>query len=163
MKTVVRLEHVNTIHVRDLLIRFAIELRLTACLQIPGSYWGEEEAGLIGNILYARTDTPVHSVLHESCHYICMPPSMRESLHTTAGGDYNEENAVCYLQVLLADHLQWDSRQQMLEDMDAWGYTFRLGSSQAWFDGDADDARQWLLDAGLVSAANKPTWCVRQT
>lgn len=37
---------------------------------IPGSFWGDSEAGLIRNILYVRPETPVHSALHEACHYI---------------------------------------------------------------------------------------------
>src|SRR5690606_8170619 len=32
---------------------------------IPGSYWGEPEAGIIGSNVYVRGDTPVHSMLHE--------------------------------------------------------------------------------------------------
>ena len=31
----------------------------------PGSYWGDSEAGLRGNALYVRADTPLHSLLHE--------------------------------------------------------------------------------------------------
>jgi hypothetical protein len=34
--------------------------------------------------------------------------------------------------------------------MDAWGYTFRLGSAARWFAEDADDARRWLLARGLI-------------
>ena len=68
---------------------------------IPGSYWGESEAGLKGERLYARLDTPVHSVLHEASHYICMTPERRARLDRDAGGDDDEESAVCYLQVLL--------------------------------------------------------------
>jgi hypothetical protein len=34
--------------------------------------------------------------------------------------------------------------------MDTWGYTFRLGSAQAWFDNDAEDARAWLCARGLL-------------
>ena len=33
----------------------------------------------------------------------------------------------------------------MMQDMDSWGYSFRLGSAQAWFERDAEDARHWLL------------------
>ena len=29
-------------------------------------------------------------------------------------------------------------------DMDAWGYTFRLGSARAWFERDAEDAAAFL-------------------
>ena len=40
-----------------------------------------------------------------------------------------------------------------MHDMDAWGYTFRLGSTRAWFEQDADDARQWLAERGLLDLA----------
>ena len=33
---------------------------------IPGSYWGGAEAGLIGDTLFWRADTPLHSALHEA-------------------------------------------------------------------------------------------------
>ena len=46
----------------------------------------------------------------------------------------------------------------MMSDMDAWGYTFRLGSSQAWFEQDADDARDWLLSRSLIGPDNQPSW-----
>lgn len=117
---------------------------------IPGSYWGDSEAGLIGNRLYLRDDTPLHSALHEACHYLCMDDARRAQLHTDAAGDYDEENAVCYLQIILADRISGYSRQQMFADMDAWGYSFRLGSAQAWFEQDAEDARNWLLRRGLL-------------
>lgn len=128
---------------------------------IPGSFWGDEEAGLIGNRLHARADTPVHSILHEACHYICMDSERRTGLDTNAGGDYDEENAVCYLQILLADELPGMGRQRMWVDMDAWGYSFRLGSAQAWFEQDAEDARAWLLGYGLIDEDDRPTWELR--
>jgi hypothetical protein len=130
-------------------------------MPIPGSYWRETEAGLIGNCVYARPDTPLHSILHEGCHYICMAPERRESLHTDAGGDDPEENAVCYLQILLADELPGFGRDRMMADMDRWGYSFRLGSAQAWFERDADDARDWLIREGLITAEERPTWRLR--
>jgi hypothetical protein len=125
---------------------------------IPGSYWGESEAGLIGHRLYLRNDTPLHSVLHEASHFVCMTSARRELLDRDAGGDYDEENAVCYLQILLGDEIAGVGRTQMCRDMDAWGYTFRLGSAQAWFDGDAGDARRWLVEEGIVSADGAITW-----
>ena len=124
--------------------------RLPAGAAIGGSFWGEPEAGLIGNRLLVRDDTPVHSALHEACHYICMSPDRRAGLHTDAGGDYDEENAVCYLQILLADRLDGVGCGRLMQDMDAWGYSFRLGSARAWFEQDADDARRWLLRHGLI-------------
>lgn len=130
--------------------------------EIPGSYWGESEAGLIGDRLFVRDDTPVHSALHEACHYICMDAERRVRLHTDAGGECAEEDGVCYLQILLADELPGVGRARMCDDMDVWGYTFRLGSARAWFESDAEDARIWLLRNGLIDPAEQPGWRVRQ-
>ena len=130
-------------------------------VDIPGSFWGDSEAGLIDNRLILRADTPVHSALHEACHYICMSPQRREGLHTDAGGDYDEENAVCYLQILLADELASVGRDRLMQDMDAWGYSFRLGSTRAWFEQDAEDARKWLLDYSLIDGNDRPLWRTR--
>lgn len=113
---------------------------------IPGSHWGDDEAGLIGSRLYVRDDTPVHSALHEAGHWLLMDPARRATLHTDAGGSSDEENAVCLLQILLADEVPPMTRARMFEDMDAWGYSFRLGSARAWFDHDAQDARRTLHD-----------------
>jgi hypothetical protein len=148
---------------RGLLQKFSIELELVRPTdKIPGSWFGEPEAGIIHNTLYVRPDTPVHSALHESCHYICMSDDRRQALHTNAGGDYDEENAVCYLSILLSDHLAAFDRQRMFLDMDAWGYTFRLGSSRAWFEEDAADAEQWLLEQQLIKPDHTPCWRVRK-
>ena len=81
---------------------------------IQGSYWGDPEAGIIGNTIYARGDTPIHSLLHETCHVICMTETRRDRLCRDAGGDYLEESAVCYLQVLLADCLQGVVAQRLV-------------------------------------------------
>ena len=124
---------------------------------VPGSYWGDEEAGLIGDALFLRPDTPVLSALHEACHYVCMDPARRTGLDTDAGGDYDEENAVCYLQILLAEAIAGFGRDRMFADMDAWGYSFRLGSARAWFEQDAGDARDWLLANGLIDRSGRPT------
>jgi hypothetical protein len=130
---------------------------------IPGSYWGDEEAGLQGNRLLARADTPVHSILHEAGHYVCMSPARREGLDTDAGGDYEEENGVCFLQILLADYLPGMDRKRMMRDMDTWGYSFRLGSARNWFEGDSDDAREFLARHELIDRDGRPTWKLRQT
>ncbi len=129
---------------------------------IPGSFFGEREAGLIGNTLYLRHDTPVHSALHESGHFICMDPDRRAKLDTDAEGDYDEENGVCYLQILLADYLPDMGKDRMMIDMDSWGYTFRLGSAKAWFERDADDAKQWLINHNIIDLQQQPTWQYRK-
>lgn len=118
---------------------------------IPGSYWGEPEAGLVGATLYLRGDTPVHSVLHEGCHFLCMDGERRANLHTDAGGADTEEHAVCYLQCLLAESVSGYSRERCFVDMDAWGYTFILGSARAWFERDSEDAQDWLRARGLIA------------
>lgn len=145
-----------------LLDRYGLALQLVAPEEIiPGSYWGEREAGLIGSKIFARLDTPVHSVLHEGAHFICMTPERRAGLDTDAGGDHAEENAVCYLQIILADFLPNVGRQRMCGDMDAWGYTFRLGSAANWFERDAADALDWLIAHGVLDSNSRPTYACR--
>lgn len=117
---------------------------------IPASFWGEGEAGVIGRCVYARGDTPLHSILHTAAHVLCMDEARRARLHTDCGSDDAEEEAVCYLEVLLADRVPGYDRQRLFADMDAWGYHFRSGSAAAWFAGDTDDARQWLQTRGLI-------------
>lgn len=134
-----------------LLARHGLELvRVPDGEPIPGSYWGECEAGLIGTRVYARTDTPVHSLLHEACHLIVLPPERRAAVHTDATDSVEEEDATCYLQILLGDELPGVGRDRVMADMDTWGYTFRLGSARAWFEGDAEDARAWLAQRSLL-------------
>jgi hypothetical protein len=147
---------------RDLLARFGLRIREAADGRaIPGSYWGDEEAGLEAGTLWLRGDTPLHSALHEACHFICMDAERRGGLDTDAGGGYDEENAVCYLQILLADRLPDYGGERMMADMDAWGYSFRLGSARAWFERDAGDARAWLQKHGLILPTGEPTFRVR--
>jgi len=152
-----------TASLAELLSRYGLNLTEVADKKdIPGSYWGAPEAGLVGNRLLVRKDTPLHSALHEACHFICMDDARRAGLHTDAGGDTDEENAVCYLQILLAAHLPDTSMSTMMVDMDAWGYSFRLGSTCAWFEEDAEDACRWLRDHGLIDDQDQPSWQRRQ-
>lgn len=148
--------------VQDLLDRYGLELAVSIPgTAIPGSYWGESEAGVIGTAVHVRADTPVHSLLHEACHVICMDAERRRSLERDAGGDDLEEAAVCYLQVVLADRLPGVGRDRLMRDMDAWGYSFRLGSTRAWFADDAGDAADWLVREGLLSADGTPIFRLR--
>lgn len=125
--------------------------------EIPGSYWGAPEAGIVGRTLHLRPDTPVQSALHEGCHLVCAAAAGRTGLDTDAGGTDTEENAVCYLQILLCDHLPGVTRERLMADMDAWGYSFRLGSTRAWFEADAEDARSWLIEHGLLIPTEAPS------
>lgn len=154
-------EHVSVLLLRDiafagvttLLVRYDLRLALVDDdALIPGSYWGEPEAGIVGNTVYARGDTPVHSLLHEAAHLIVLPPERRAAVHTDATDSVEEEDAVCILQVLLGDALPGVGRARVLADMDAWGYTFRLGSARTYFEHDADAAWQWLQEHGLVDS-----------
>lgn len=120
---------------------------------IPGSYWGEPEAGVIGSTVYARGDTPVHSLLHEACHLIVAPLERRVTIHTDASDSQAEEDATCYLQIVLAEQLPGVGSARLMSDMDDWGYTFRLGSTRAWFELDAEDARAWLAERDLLEPA----------
>jgi len=133
----------------------------TAAENLPGSYWGESEAGLRANILYVRADTPLHSLLHELSHFVCMTQVRRAGLDRDAGGDDAEECAVCYLQILLADEIPGFGRARMCGDMDAWGYTFRLGDARAWFEKDAADACSWLRHNGVTDENDRPTFRTR--
>jgi hypothetical protein len=157
-----RLGETDRSAVSGILARFGLDLRLSEPgMDIPGSYWGESEAGLLGSTLLARLDTPLHSIFHEAAHYICMSPERRVGLDRDAGGDDAEENAVCYLQVLLAEQMRGGDRASAWRDMDEWGYSFRLGNARTWFEQDADDARAWLQAAGIMDGTQKLTGRLR--
>ncbi|MEL3952989.1 hypothetical protein [Stenotrophomonas bentonitica] len=150
---VTRLGDIRFDDARALLAAHDLRLhRVTDGAPIPGSYWGEPEAGIIGSDVYVRDDTPVHSMLHEACHLIVLPPERRALVHTDATDSVPEEDATCYLQIVLAGQLPGVGSARLMADMDAWGYTYRLGSTKAWFEQDAEDARAWLLERGLLAA-----------
>jgi hypothetical protein len=154
---ILRLADIDRSAVETLLARYGLSLVLVADGEaIPGSFWGDDEAGIIGHTVYARGDTPVHSVLHEAGHLIALPPDRRAGVHTDATDSIEEEDAVCYLQIVLGDALPGVGRERVMHDMDAWGYTFRLGSARAWFEQDAENARAWLTGHGLLTPAGEP-------
>ncbi|WP_018861959.1 MULTISPECIES: hypothetical protein [unclassified Thioalkalivibrio] len=147
---------------RQLLGRYGLKLVMhPPGAALPGTWWGEPEAGIIGHTVHVRPDTPLHSALHEASHLICMEPQRRATLHTNAGGDDLEECGVCYLQILLADALPGVGRERLMRDMDAWGYSFRLGSTARWFDEDADDARVFLRSEGLIDSRERLSFACR--
>ena len=153
VEAVLTLGDIDASQVAALLAGYDLKLELLPHdAEIPGSYWGAPEAGLIGSTVYARADTPVHSLLHEACHLIVLPPERRAAVHTDATDSIDEENAVCVLQALLGDQIPGVGRHRVLDDMDRWGYTFRLGSARAYFEQDADDAFDWLRQRNLLPA-----------
>jgi len=159
---VIELGDLDPTTVGRLLGRYGLELiRIAQGAEIPASYWGEPEAGIAGRCIFARADTPAHSILHEVGHYVCMTAGRRAALWRDAGGGDDEEAAVCYLQVLLADTIPGLGRQRLLADLDAWGYSFREGASARWLAGDGLAARAWLETNGLIDAAAAPTWRLR--
>ena len=85
---VLRLSDVALAAIEALLARYELSLVVEPDDRpITGSYWGEDEAGIVGRTVYARNDTPLHSLLHESCHTICMTAARREVLQRDAGGE----------------------------------------------------------------------------
>lgn len=157
-----RLADADRSGVSRLLAEYGLDLRHAGPgTEIPGSYWGGSEAGLRGSTLLARADTPIHSILHEAAHFICMSPERRVGLDRDAGSGDAEESAVCYLQVLLAERIRGFGRAAAWRDMDAWGYSFRLGNTRDWFEQDAEDARAWLLHHGIIDAAGALTGRLR--
>ena len=162
MDDVLRVADVSTATLRGLLKRFHTTLEIQADGEdISGSFWGDSEAGLVADTVYVRRDTPIHSLLHETCHLICMSTERRDSLNRDAGGDDLEESAVCYLQILLADQLENVGADRLMQDMDTWGYSFRLGSTRRWFFEDADDAQAWLIEQALVDEQGAMTFRLR--
>lgn len=156
---VMQLASIDVRCLRALFARYRLKLSLVSKDRpIPGTHWGEPEAGLIGDTLYARGDTPIHSTLHEGAHFVCMDETRRRWLNTDAGGDAIEESAVCYLSVVLAKRVPGFGVERMLLDMDLWGYSFRLGSARRWFWTDAEDAKMWLLERGLLTQHGALAW-----
>jgi hypothetical protein len=147
---------------QELLQKYELTLQVESPERaITGSFWGDSEAGIVANKVFVRRDTPIHSLLHEACHTICMDQERRSGLDRDAGGDDLEEAAVCYLQILLADEIAGVGKDRLMRDMDEWGYSFRLGRTALWFKKDAEDALHWLQQKGLLDSAAMPTFTVR--
>lgn len=146
----------------SLLDKYGIELVIEPpSAPITGSFWGDPEAGIVGETVYVHRDTPIHSLLHESCHVICMNADRRNALNKDAGGDALEEAAVCYLQIVLADCIANVGGARLVQDMDTWGYSFRLGNTRDWFHNDAEEAKEFLINHRLLTTAGRPTFILR--
>lgn len=147
-----------------LLARYGIDLEwLPPNTEITGSFWGAPEAGVVGQRVFVRADTPVHSLLHETSHIVCMPADRRATLNRNAGGDDLEETAVCYLQIVLGDCLPGVGARRVMDDMDTWGYSFRLSQTAEWFSKDAEDASGWLREKGLLTLSGEPVFHLRDS
>lgn len=163
-RSVLTCKDIGVDEIRRLLGRYGVAVEWqSAGSPISGSFWGAPEAGIVGQRVFVRPDTPVHSLLHELGHIICMTSDRRDTLVGDAGGDDLEEAAVCYLQVVLADYLPGVGRHRLMQDMDSWGYSFRYGTTARWFAEDADDARAWLIDEGLLSPSGEAVFKLRDT
>ncbi len=161
-RAVLSVSEANANSLNDLIGKFGIEVvHVPPCSPIPGSFWGAPEAGVVSRTVYVRNDTPLHSLLHETCHIVCMCPKRRADLNRDAGGDDTEEEAVCYLQIILAGCLANVGIARILRDMDTWGYSFRLGSAGRWFTEDSQDACHWLQKHGLIDQHHQPTFALR--
>ena len=157
-----RLKNIQPSALRPILDRYQLSLNVVPNdSDIPHSFWGAPEAGRYQSTMYAREDTPIHSLLHETAHFICMPPAQRKSESHDAGGSALIENACCFLQIALSDHIPDFSQPIHMHDMDSWGYNFRLGSTARWFYADSDDAREWLQLHSLIDETCQPTWKLR--
>jgi hypothetical protein len=157
-----RLKQLTSQAIAPILARYQLQLSLVPDdKDIPYSFWGAPEAGRRHSVLYVRGDTPIHSILHEASHFVCMCESQRKKDAINVGGTAAEENATCYLQIILADCVDNIDRYQLMHDMDRWGYSFRLGSTARWFSADSEDAREWLLEKMIINQQNQPTWKLR--
>ncbi|MEM8844616.1 MAG: hypothetical protein AAGB35_06180 [Pseudomonadota bacterium] len=156
------LKNISAETIQPILAKYQLNLHVVDQeTEIPHSFWGSPEAGRLKSELYARIDTPIHSIFHESAHYVCMTEQQRKQADIDAGGSAIIEDACCYLQILWSDYLKSFNRHIQLHDMDRWGYSFRLGSATRWFYADSDDARLWLLKHNIITEQNEPTWEMR--
>ena len=151
-KPVLQVSDIGAAALKGYCAQYGVRFNLLAAGEnITGSFWGAPEAGIIGRNLYVRDDTPVHSLLHELSHIICLPEERRKKLHTDAGSDDAEEAAVCYLQIVLGEEIAGVGKARIMRDMDTWGYSFPEGSTSSWFE-NASDARTWLVDKKIIDA-----------
>ena len=115
---------------------------------------------MIGARVYARLDTPVHSVLHESAHFICMTPERRAGLTPMRAATMGKRTPCATCRSCWPDRLPNVGQDRICRDMDDWGYSFRLGSAAKWFAEDAEDTRRWLIGHGLIDGEGRITLCL---
>jgi len=104
---------------------------------------GRHRAGQV----YARADTPVHLVLHEAGHIICMDAARRARLGHDAAASTPKKTRFL-LQIVLAGN--WRLTSAICADMDAWATPFRLGRSQP-----GSNAPETRRVAGAARAAHR--------
>ena len=64
---------------------------------------------------------------------------------------------------MLADKLSGAGKERLMQDMDDWGYSFRLGGARRWFGHDAEDAEEWLRTQGLLRADRRSIFRLRES
>ena len=66
-----------------------------------------------------------------------------------------------WILILLAESLVGLNHITLMQDMDDWGYSFRLGSTNEWFRNDASDSRKWLQKENILDERGNITWVLR--
>ena len=112
--------------------------------------------------VHARDDTPVHSLLHEAAHLIVLPPERARRAYRRHRFGRGRRRR---LRAAVAARRRPARRRPraLMADMDAWGYTFRLGSARAYFERDAEDAGPGCSARGLVVCRPKSAVCDART
>jgi hypothetical protein len=62
---------------------------------------------------------------------------------------------------LLADEVEGYDQEQLLNDIDAWGYSFRMVSAHRRFTHYAEEVQKWLIDHNILNIHGELTWNLR--
>src|SRR5690625_8003398 len=93
-QSVLRLDELPPGAAENLLQRYGLNLQTVAEGQpIPGTFWGEPEAGIIGGTVAARPDTAGQSLPHEAGHPPARTPVRRPHIPTGPRRDQPNHHA----------------------------------------------------------------------
>lgn len=113
---------------------------------IFGSFWGDEEVGIIGIIVYVCGDMLVYLLLYEVCYLIVLLLECCVVVYIDVIDLIEEEDVICYLQIVLVDVFLGVGCDWLMVDMDVWGYLFWFGLICVWFEQDVENVCQFLFD-----------------
>ncbi len=136
--------------------------RVPAGAAIPGSYWGDTEAGLdrqhrVRARRHARAFVPARALsLHLHGRRAPCRARDRRRRHATTRSAASATCRCCSPSGSTAS-----AQRAACATWTRGATRFREGSARAWFDGDGAHARAWLLDHGLVDSAGQPTLRLR--